>query len=246
MQPYLFAFRPADWVRERRYRVPKARFVRSGTDSRKPSQVSYRNRTRRMGSGEAPFYGHQASARDGRKWDAGSIFGQQSSEEFGKTKKRGAQTCIRLSRVRCIVTQEEGEPPLLVIAIMRASSSSLRSFNFLIRLSMANLENSSDSPPLRWHIRLWTIFIQASDEAVDDDIWWERGWVCSWSVPMIFMPNECVASRAEAGYWSKTYEEQSMLIWKPVKSVSKQRHWRVFKVILRSHLYLTRMHFALS
>ena len=50
----------------------------------------------------------------------------------------------------------------MVIAVISESNSSLFSFNFFTKDSMARLENGSGSPPWRWHIKLWTIDKQAS------------------------------------------------------------------------------------
>ena len=46
-----------------------------------------------------------------------------------------------------MVTHFVGWAPLVVMAVMRLSSSSLFSFSFFTRLSMARFENDSDSPP---------------------------------------------------------------------------------------------------
>ena len=73
-------------------------------------------------------------------------------------------TCNRPSRVLWIVTHLVGWAPLVVIAVIKASSSSLFSFNFLTKLSIARLAKDSLSPPCRWHMRLWTILRQASAE----------------------------------------------------------------------------------
>ncbi|KAG8534647.1 hypothetical protein GDO81_018929 [Engystomops pustulosus] len=61
-----------------------------------------------------------------------------------------------------MVTHLLGCTPLVVMAVMRESSSSFFSFSFLTRLSMARLAKPSLSPPWRWHIRLCTMLRQAS------------------------------------------------------------------------------------
>lgn len=71
-------------------------------------------------------------------------------------------TCSRPSRVLWMVTHLLGWAPLVVIAVMRESSSSFFSFSFFTRLSMARLANVSLSPPCLWHIRLCTMLRQAS------------------------------------------------------------------------------------
>lgn len=64
--------------------------------------------------------------------------------------------------MRCMVTHLLGCAPLVVMAVMRESSSSFFSFSFLTRLSMARLAKFSLSPPCLWHIRLCTMLRQAS------------------------------------------------------------------------------------
>lgn len=71
-------------------------------------------------------------------------------------------TCSRPSRVRWIVTHLLGWAPLVVIAVIKESSSSFFSFSFFTRLSIARLEKLSLSPPCRWHIKLCTMLRQAS------------------------------------------------------------------------------------
>ena len=56
-------------------------------------------------------------------------------------------TCKRPSRVLWIVTHLVGWVPFVVTAVINASSSSLFSFNFLTKDSMALLLNVSLSPP---------------------------------------------------------------------------------------------------
>lgn len=73
-----------------------------------------------------------------------------------------AQTCSRPSRVLWMVTHLLGWTPLVVMAVMRESSSSFFSFSFFTKLSMARLAKPSFSPPCRWHIRLWTMLKHAS------------------------------------------------------------------------------------
>ena len=57
------------------------------------------------------------------------------------------RTCRRPSRVLCMVTHFVGWVPLVVMAVMRASNSSLFSFSFFTSDSIARLLNDSDSPP---------------------------------------------------------------------------------------------------
>ncbi len=71
-------------------------------------------------------------------------------------------TCRRPSSVLWMVTHLLGWTPLVVMAVMRESSSSFFSFSFLTKLSMARLAKPSFSPPCRWHMRLCTILRQAS------------------------------------------------------------------------------------
>jgi hypothetical protein len=52
------------------------------------------------------------------------------------------------------VTNFEGCAPLVVIAVIKLSSSSRFSFNFFTKLSMARLAKLSLSPPCLWHIKL--------------------------------------------------------------------------------------------
>lgn len=73
-------------------------------------------------------------------------------------------TCKRPSNVRWIVTHLLGCAPFVVIAVIKESSSSRFSFNFLTSDSMALLEKPSLSPPCLWHISEWTILRQASAE----------------------------------------------------------------------------------
>ena len=56
-------------------------------------------------------------------------------------------TWSRPSRVRGMVTHLVGWAPLVVMAVIRESSSSLFSFNFFTRDSIALFENASLSPP---------------------------------------------------------------------------------------------------
>ena len=56
-------------------------------------------------------------------------------------------TWSRPSSVLCIVTHLVGWAPLVVIAVIRLSSSSLFSLSFFTRLSIARLLKLSDSPP---------------------------------------------------------------------------------------------------
>ena len=56
-------------------------------------------------------------------------------------------TWSRPSRVRGIVTHFVGWAPLVVMAVIKESSSSLFSFNFFTRDSIALFENASLSPP---------------------------------------------------------------------------------------------------
>ena len=56
-------------------------------------------------------------------------------------------TWSRPSRVRGIVTHFVGWAPLVVMAVIRESSSSLFSFNFFTRDSIALFEKASLSPP---------------------------------------------------------------------------------------------------
>lgn len=76
--------------------------------------------------------------------------------------RRVEPTCNLPSNVLCIVTHLLGCAPFVVMAVMRLSSSSLFSFSFFTKLSMALFANDSDSPPCRWHMRLCTILRQAS------------------------------------------------------------------------------------
>ena len=79
-------------------------------------------------------------------------------------------TCNLPSRVLCIVTHFDGWAPLVVIAVIRLSSSSLFSFNFLTRDSMARLAKDSLSPPCLWHIKLCTMLRHASADVGACDI----------------------------------------------------------------------------
>lgn len=92
------------------------------------------------------------------------IFIHQSSFTTGSKTKNFEQhyTCKRPSNVRCMVTHLLGCAPLVVMAVMRESSSSFFSFSFLTKLSIARLAKLSLSPPCRWHIRLCTMLKQAS------------------------------------------------------------------------------------
>ena len=71
-------------------------------------------------------------------------------------------TCSLPSRVLCMVTHLLGCAPLVVIAVIRLSSSSRFSFSFFTRDSMARFAKLSDSPPWRWHMRLCTMLRHAS------------------------------------------------------------------------------------
>ena len=71
-------------------------------------------------------------------------------------------TWRRPSSVRGMVTHLVGWAPLVVMAVINESSSSLFSLSFLTRDSMALLEKASLSPPCRWHMRLCTMDKQAS------------------------------------------------------------------------------------
>lgn len=61
-----------------------------------------------------------------------------------------------------MVTHLLGWAPLVVMAVMRESSSSFFSFSFFTRLSIARLANVSLSPPCLWHMRLCTMLRHAS------------------------------------------------------------------------------------
>ena len=71
-------------------------------------------------------------------------------------------TCNLPSNVLCIVTHLLGWAPFVVMAVIKLSSSSLFSFSFFTRLSMARLPKLSDSPPCLWHMRLCTMLRHAS------------------------------------------------------------------------------------
>lgn len=66
------------------------------------------------------------------------------------------------SSVLWIVTHLLGWAPLVVMAVIKESSSSFFSLSFLTKLSIALFANVSLSPPCRWHIKLWTMLRQAS------------------------------------------------------------------------------------
>lgn len=82
--------------------------------------------------------------------------------DFCKVTNKHRSTCRRPSSVLWMVTHLLGWAPLVVMAVMRESSSSFFSFSFFTRLSMARFEKASLSPPCRWHIRLCTMLRQAS------------------------------------------------------------------------------------
>ena len=58
-------------------------------------------------------------------------------------------TCNRPSKVLWMVTHFVGWAPLVVMAVIKLSNSSLFSFNFFTRLSIALLLKLSDSPPCK-------------------------------------------------------------------------------------------------
>lgn len=101
---------------------------------------------------------HPVLLKQGKRWLRLYLFLSYNM----KKKILKKNTCNLPSRVRWMVTHLVECAPLVVIAVMRLSSSSRFSFNFFTRLSMARLAKLSLSPPCRWHIRLWTMLRQAS------------------------------------------------------------------------------------
>lgn len=155
----------ATWGRKGRY--PARRLSRSGTGSRTPNRTSSRMRTGSTWRASARSCADPASAKSGHRWHAGSPSGRPPTSSPLKPERRGCTggvTCNLPSKVLWIVTHLLGCAPLVVIAVISESSSSLFSLSFLTSDSMARLAKPSLSPPCLWHMRLCTMLRQASAE----------------------------------------------------------------------------------
>lgn len=147
--------------------------------------------------------------------------------DFCKVTNKLRPTCRRPSRVLWMVTHLLGWAPLVVMAVMRESSSSFFSFSFFTRLSMARFEKASLSPPCRWHIRLCTMLRQASllvgvlviDILISDS-------VSVLSLKILLVKFHCIVKPIQAWSWSSEGSTPAEVGTLDVKTKYEKSLWR--------------------